>query len=398
MVSAVVVIIAAVWQATGWAASCGDFGASQFDGYNCVFSLSSDDSVKLHYSISQEDQIISLAAVFSPKQSTISRSSDATVAFGVSSDDMMTNSEVVIGGFSAVDGEFADRYSIVARAPSGIITQDDPLELAQNVQGGIDESNNQVTVSFEYPLSGPTFGNNLSQSVNIIWADHPGGDLRKDKHTSSSRRGIAQVNFVEGSASGNVAGASKAKYKAHGAIMFTAWAVLVPVAVFFARFGKRSKSWFSIHIVANSLAVCLVIAGTAIALAKFSREANYAHAQLGIVILAASIAHLLAGIGKPLWESNQRGRVAWGFIHRLVGRILLLLSVWQIHTGLEQYQSLFGSTRTVTLLYWLYVALLAVLGLSVEEQFLLSSRQSSRTSPMTESSQKHDAFSRSSDV
>lgn len=267
-------------------------------------------------------------------------------------------SAVIIGGYA--ENNFGEKFSLEGRSADTVRQKESALELASEVDGFVDSDAGEVVAKFVHPIDDGPFAN---QPVKFIWAFNENGDLREQRH---DEKGIKEIDFLSSSV-GDTLTSEEQKYVAHGAIMFVAWGVLVPIGVFFARYGKRIKGWFWVHVSANSLAVTFVIAGAAIAFAKFESEDEFVHQQVGITLLAASVVHILSGVVKPSWQTHYKARMAWGVAHRFVGRAILLMSVWNIYTGLQLIQAFVGNTQTLQVLFWCWVALLVLVAWTIEE-------------------------------
>lgn len=102
-------------------------------------------------------------------------------------------------------------------------------------------------------------------------------------------------------------------WKAHGACMAVAWAILVPLGIgsSFVRnlfpFLQKGGTWFQIHRILNSIGVALTIAGFGIAVHTYKQEkgssvkhfSDQRHHTMGLVIFIFALLQALNGIFRP---------------------------------------------------------------------------------------------------
>ncbi|RUS19299.1 hypothetical protein BC937DRAFT_87707 [Endogone sp. FLAS-F59071] len=82
----------------------------------------------------------------------------------------------------------------------------------------------------------------------------------------------------------------------HAVIMFCAWGILIPLASFIARFGKKMDHWVRQHWIIQVIAVLLTIVGFIIGvILSEPNPPTYAHQILGIAIFIAVLFQFLLG-------------------------------------------------------------------------------------------------------
>ncbi|CAG8460067.1 3013_t:CDS:2 [Paraglomus occultum] len=151
---------------------------------------------------------------------------------------------------------------------------------------------------------------------------------------------------------------------AHGIIMFLAWAVIAPTAVFIARFGRQKlpKSWFHLHwSMQTFLTIPLVI--IAFVLAYIGRNKKFdsgvAHQLFGvIIIIALGIQWSIGIIHHKLFDPKRKYIPWWTKLHWWWGRIVITAALVNIPLGLHRYSSLFSKLPLgLFIAYYVYIAM-----------------------------------------
>lgn len=151
-------------------------------------------------------------------------------------------------------------------------------------------------------------------------------------------------------------------YQVHGWLMYGAFGVLIPLAIFWVRFAKRyTAGWVHLHWILNTLATAAVTASFAIAvyknLAGDIRLSN-THATLGVAIFSAVALNWLAGvIMRP--RPASRLRMPWFIQHWTIGMGALALGWYNIFKGIDYYQR--DWHRTIRILENLFAIQIAVM-------------------------------------
>jgi hypothetical protein len=144
--------------------------------------------------------------------------------------------------------------------------------------------------------------------------------------------------------------------RAHGTLMFLAWHVLIPAAIFVAMFEKESLGvwWFRIHIILTLFAGIFMLIALALMLSISGPAFDNTHTVLGIITMVLAI-----GIQMPLgiyidkkWNPN-RTRVPWhDRLHQWLGRIAFVLTFAVIHLGFLEYEEEFTGSIGLVLPLW----------------------------------------------
>lgn len=135
-------------------------------------------------------------------------------------------------------------------------------------------------------------------------------------------RGGLQVDFAKGTIVLTDSGLAK-YYKAHGALMIASFLFLFPVGAMFGILKKGlvggtllgKDTWFRMHQLFITLAICTAFAGWVIALAKFdvldedkdlSPRVNYTHAVIGLILMSLSFVQIGLGAIRPDKDAPRR--------------------------------------------------------------------------------------------
>jgi len=188
-------------------------------------------------------------------------------------------------------------------------------------------------------------------------------------HGSSARAGLT-LNLNSGGASISVIEDLSTYWRAHGILMTIGWGILIPVGVMVARTLKdKNPVWFYVHVVANSAGLLAAIAGFVMALIKFERDDTFRHRQVGISVMALGFLQPLNAAVRPHPGGFLRDQ--WEWVHWTVGRAALVLAIWNIFTGLDEFEILeeVGSKKYHVMYgMWLMVLFLVYLTLEGRSQ------------------------------
>ncbi|BGP07380.1 hypothetical protein JCM10049v2_003211 [Rhodotorula toruloides] len=168
---------------------------------------------------------------------------------------------------------------------------------------------------------------------------------------------------------------------AHAALGGLAFAIVVPLAILTARFGRERFAWLPPHVALQLLAASMVITAFALAVSQTGNLFADLHQRLGLVLFLLVILQLLLGylahltLPSALTSSSpslSRPRPSLArAIHILLGLTILALGWVQIHTGIKEggewYRATLGMEevpRAVRGVFWTLVGLfvLAYLG------------------------------------
>lgn len=176
------------------------------------------------------------------------------------------------------------------------------------------------------------------------------------KHSYTDAKNIA---FLQDS--GTIQGEGKedsAKLDAftqvHGSLMFVAWNVLIPAAIYIARFEKNSLGhwWFILHSNLMRLAAVFMIIAFGFIVAALDEHFDNAHAILGLITLLLTILiQMPLGFFIDRWFVRGRTEVPWhDKVHWWLGRAVFLLSYVLIPLGLWSY----GASDAIKIAWFVY--------------------------------------------
>ncbi|CAG8487244.1 10893_t:CDS:2 [Cetraspora pellucida] len=135
----------------------------------------------------------------------------------------------------------------------------------------------------------------------------------------------------------------------HAIIMFMAWMVFLPAAVFVARFARILSFWVNLHRgIQVFLVVPLVIAGNAVAyIAAGGYQASDPHKILGLILFICLFVQLTVGVfHHEMYDPCRNYTPWWTHLHRWLGRAIVVLAIFQVPLGLSLYgASIRGDNR-----------------------------------------------------
>eukprot|EP00897_Mesotaenium_endlicherianum_P007415 jgi/Mesen1/6701/ME000343S05872 len=144
-------------------------------------------------------------------------------------------------------------------------------------------------------------------------------------------------------------GPAKKWYLIHGWLMYAAFGVLMPLAIFVSRFGKPYfKFWLHVHRALNILAVVAIVISFSVAVNKDLAggiQIDNIHVVLGIAIFCAVGLQVLLALIKP--KVGSRPRVFWYAIHFTLGVGSVALGWVNIYSGFGYYKETWNSGITV---------------------------------------------------
>ncbi|CAG8458617.1 2850_t:CDS:2 [Acaulospora morrowiae] len=147
---------------------------------------------------------------------------------------------------------------------------------------------------------------------------------------------------------------------AHATIMFIAWLVCVPAAIYIARFARNllPRSWFHIHWgIQVFLVVPLAIAGGSLSyVAVNGFFFDDPHKIIGLILFIGLFVQLaIGGIHHKLFDPHRNFVPWWTQLHWWFGRALVVLAVFQVPLGLSLYQA------DIELFYFYYIYIFILL-------------------------------------
>jgi hypothetical protein len=151
-------------------------------------------------------------------------------------------------------------------------------------------------------------------------------------------------------------------YKAHGLMMYAAFAVLFPLGVFgvrFARYQPRFRHWFQYHWIVQSGGVFLTTGAVSIALRQFEHTRNTTHGYTGFVLIFLVLLQPILALFRP--EEGGDLRKYWEFFHWVIGTGGVILGWVNIFKGLDLYFVDWpgaGSQLIMTILFTIQVTII----------------------------------------
>jgi len=139
----------------------------------------------------------------------------------------------------------------------------------------------------------------------------------------------------------------RAIWKAHGILAVLAWGVATPIAVLSSVFRDYIHSkglWFKFHKAFNGISILLTIIAVVLAFYNIDQagamHVSKAHHRVGVVVFTFALVQLINGLLRPHVSHDgpvSKKRRGWEIGHRLLGSTILILSIFQILTGLNFY-------------------------------------------------------------
>ncbi|RIA89271.1 hypothetical protein C1645_772887 [Glomus cerebriforme] len=147
---------------------------------------------------------------------------------------------------------------------------------------------------------------------------------------------------------------------AHASLMSSVWFVLIPGAIFIARFARNllPTTWFKLHVAIQLfLSTPIVLAGSVLSfVAAEGLKFDDPHRIIGFVLFLGFFIQLAIGaIHHHLYDPKRNGIPWWTKLHWWFGRSLVVLAAFQVPFGLK----LFGVTDMVY--YYIYYIYLFVI-------------------------------------
>ena len=129
----------------------------------------------------------------------------------------------------------------------------------------------------------------------------------------------------------------------HAVLMCTAWAVLAPIGLSIARYGKAyfGSRWLLLHLLVMAVVGLLTLAAFSLALWVASPHLQVAHQWIGWILSAGSVLQASGGLvlvyctGLNLQVRNFCRKAHW-----LLGPLLLLLAWTNITLGMRDHPNL----------------------------------------------------------
>ena len=189
-------------------------------------------------------------------------------------------------------------------------------------------------------------------------------------------------------------GYNKKAFVIHGVLAAFAWCVCAPFAVATAWFRRLVPTgWIYMHVLANvtcffTTLLAFIVAVVAVGMNSTTSHFSKSHHGVGLVMMIFTTIQVMNGFMRPPIEKvsiyngeepegliPRSPRAIWHAVHKCSGMLLLILSVFQIKTGLTLYSEIFG-TQSILPIYWttLSVFVISVLVIKLSMMFDLSGK------------------------
>ncbi|KAJ3011469.1 hypothetical protein HKX48_006826 [Thoreauomyces humboldtii] len=289
--------------------------------------------------------------------------------FGIGSS--MQSADVMLA-YPSADGS---TINVHQRTASGhfmpTIDSTQALTVLSNATGTFTSASNKTlhVVTFLRPVTPGASGLPTIHAAgqSLIWAGFlgspPSTSTSLTQHTSY---GVSSGNLLDGSMAFAAASNSTTDpdpivvqsgsgdqtdrlKRAHGILMFLAWVVFAPIAIFVARFLKAALGiwWFRIHLgiflfgttvctyVALGLVYHVVDVGGE---GHYSYKANGIHAIFGLLVVILTVPQAFLGfIIDRLWSPSRTSIPWWDKLHWWMGRTVFLLALVNVPFGFALY-------------------------------------------------------------
>jgi len=166
--------------------------------------------------------------------------------------------------------------------------------------------------------------------------------LPNAKHSHRSDHGV-YVDFGTGQ-SATVYRYPTPTRVAHGVLMGVAYAIVFPLGLMIARYGKgRADWWFKGHFFLQNYGLILMIIGVCIGYTLPALQYNSFtyHAILGTIIWVLTLVQVVMGYLRPHKEPGEDitpQRMVFEFFHHWLGRSILILAIVQIIAGIRELE------------------------------------------------------------
>ncbi|CAG8653455.1 6593_t:CDS:2 [Funneliformis mosseae] len=227
---------------------------------------------------------------------------------------------------------------------------------------GINE-NNRLIVEFTRPIK--VKHSNIKrhkQKFGYAYCSINPGSSQVDAYLSRHDHKGNIILKLDGTGKGEVVWSRYDKMMiAHGSLMFLAWIVIIPGAIFIARFARDAlrTTWFKLHVgIQIFLSFPIIVTGSVLAyVAAGKLEFNDPHKVIGFVLLLGIVIQLAIGaIHHKLFDPNRSYTPWWTQLHWWFGRALVSLAIIQVPFGLKLY----GAKKIYLYIYFGYLFILMV--------------------------------------
>ncbi|RUS20825.1 hypothetical protein BC937DRAFT_94292 [Endogone sp. FLAS-F59071] len=264
-----------------------------------------------------------------------------------------------------------------------------PVPIANQTPVAIDTSSSSLqssTVQITFTRAQVLSESSLNaQQTQFVWAfssSKPSGEAYDStiyKHDSSGPFSLDLTKALTDSSSSDNSTGSFAQGKvglstfdqmviAHAVLMFAAWGILTPLAIFIARFARNLSNWVRIHYSIQIFGTG-VLFFTGFWIGYVQSDGSHLktnHQIVGVVIFVAFFVQVFLGyIIHHFFNPNRTHRPIRNWVHRILGPLILTLSFVQIPLGLEDYGA--PMAANIAFYVWLGVLALAFITLTIRQ-------------------------------
>jgi Eukaryotic cytochrome b561 len=338
----VVLLFASGWSAVATCAAnpppdCG-FTRGAVDPSNFKYKVELGDSATLHWKVLQN----AAGTKWTHVCFGLVGSGDVSgwTGFGVTGNPPggMVPSGVVVVGTSSSGTTVASRRLTKGMAPN-LVVQTTVFSVAEMQAARV---GGKFNLQFARRVDGDEqFPIKSDKETNVVWAAHAGKDgiSPNNELVQHTERGAVTVNFFTGATFVPPPSPLHDVVIAHAAVMFFAWAVVVPFMSILARFKWRDW-WFPLHKYGQTGAVGLALAAFGgivyVVQAEKNQHFSSVHEIMGLVVICLAVLQPVLGVwADKVYDPNRHAAPLFpdGF-HALFGWLLYVGSQVTIVLGL----------------------------------------------------------------
>ncbi|KAJ3280806.1 hypothetical protein HDU79_011332 [Rhizoclosmatium sp. JEL0117] len=240
-----------------------------------------------------------------------------------------------------------------------------PLSLVVMTNQVLSQPN--IVFSFTVPLSDTRFISTKASSQFIYALSDTPPTTPEDPASSFSKHSLYGGLVLDVSTLGSTVTLSPSKIRVdlvflHGILMFFAWGVIPPGAIFMARYLKESMNyWYHWHKYLFLFGVGALSIGGLVAVEMHKSEgasrfftSNHGIIGTVVVFIGYPLQMLLGFISNALYDEERKSVPWYDQLHHWTGRIIMVLVLVQMQLGLDLY----GASTGVIAAFWCWVVLI----------------------------------------
>jgi len=298
-------------------------------------------------------------------------------AFGVGFQPGMVGTDAIVFEPGRPAGQQINQYTLSAKSDAGVSMVPASQATITSASWTTAEDGAAV-VTVTRPLAEGSYPGSRSipsdGPVWIAWAHggQSGSPSVLGQHTEANR-GSGWLNFATGLYKPTTESVYTLRLT-HGALMFIAWGVLVPLGIFAARFTKArmphtgsNPFWFTAHRVLQGCAFALFTIALVLAIVMVFPGYHFrqAHSIIGLITMLLGLLQPILAFVRPAAAPpgyvEAPMRRAWQSAHRGMGYLSALLAVPAIFLGLRIYGAHVGFLAAYAVFAALLLGAFAVL-------------------------------------